>query len=296
MQYWNDQLKLGKGSSFIKRDLRLLPLTEAEFEVDFFLAPNNTGRQELWMGMVITRGFDDVLAMDDVQFPPPTVNNLANLLAHAMLRPLTDRDRQRPRRIHLRDRPQWPGLFAHLQQLGIQVVLADDLPWFEKAALEFLLHGAARHVPRTVVDEETIRDMLKRPFPEKERTALDASLDLVHWTDELLKTGYPSARTGTPAAFDPLSIVTIHLTDEELRLILTETGVARKKKLRPKLEAIVGWQQDVRLSIHEWGSLVHSSCGAGREPRTRERLMVIAEKIARSLADAVGFEGPRLRK
>ena len=296
MQYWNDQLKLGKGSRFIKRDLRLLPLTEAEFEADFFLAPNNTGRQEIWMGMVITRGFDDVLAMDDVQFPPPTVNNLANLLAHAMLRPLTDRDRQRPRRIHLRDRPQWPGLFAHLQQLGIQVVLADDLPWFDKAALEFLQQAAARHVPRTVVDEETIRDMLKRPFPENERTALNASLDLMHWTDELLKTGYPSARTGTPAAFDPLSIVTIHLTDEELRLILTETGVARKKKLRPKLEAIVGLQQDVRLSIHEWGSLVHSSCGAGREPRTRERLMVIAEKIARSLADAVGFEGPRLRK
>lgn len=25
---------------------------------------NNKGRQELWMGMVIARGFDDVLAMD----------------------------------------------------------------------------------------------------------------------------------------------------------------------------------------------------------------------------------------
>jgi hypothetical protein len=34
MQHWNDRLKLGKGSRFIKRDLRLLPLTEAEFEAD----------------------------------------------------------------------------------------------------------------------------------------------------------------------------------------------------------------------------------------------------------------------
>jgi len=244
------------------------------------------------MGMVITRGFDDVLAMDDVQFPPPTVNNLANLLAHAMLRPLTDRDRQRPQTVHLRDRPHWPELFPHLQQLGIQVVLADDLPWFDRAVLEFLQHGAARHVPRTVLDEETIRHMLKRPFPENERTALDASLDLMHWTDELLKTGYPSARTGSPAAFDPLSIVTIHLTDEELRLILTETSVARTKKLRPRLEAIVGSQQGVPLPIHEWGRLVFSSCGAGQEAHIRERLMAIAEKIVRSLADAVGLERP----
>ena len=31
------------------------------------------------MGMVIEREFGGVLAMDDVQLPPPTVNNLANL-------------------------------------------------------------------------------------------------------------------------------------------------------------------------------------------------------------------------
>jgi hypothetical protein len=296
MQYWNDRLKLGKGTGFIKRDLRLLPLTEAEFEADFFLVPHSTKGQELWVGMVVTREFDDVLAMDDVWFPPPTVNDLANLLAHAMLRPMTDRDRQRPQRVHLRDRPQWPELFPHLQQLGIEGVLADDLPWFDKAVLECVQHRAARHVPLTVADEETIRDTLKRPFPEKERTDLDASLDLMHWMAELLKAGYPSARKGTSAAFDPLSIVTIHLTDEELQLILTETDVARTKKLRPRLEAIVGSQQDVQLSVHEWGLLVYSSCGAGRETRIRERLMAIAEKIARSLADAVGLQGPPLGK
>ena len=81
-----------------------------------------------------------------------------------------------------------------------------------------------------VVDQVAIRDALKSPFPEKERTALDASLDLMHWTAELLKAGYSSARKGTSTAFDPLSIVTIHRTDEELRLTHNERrhGDARR--------------------------------------------------------------------
>jgi hypothetical protein len=296
MQYWNDRLKLGKGTGFIKRDLRLLPLTEAEFEADFFLVPSSTKGQELWIGMVVTREFDDMLAMRDVRFPPPTVNDLANLLAHAMLRPLTDRDRQRPRRIHLRNRPQWPELSPHLKQLGIEVVLADDLLWFDKAVLEFLQHRTVRHVSLNAVDQGVVRDTLKSPFPEKERTALDASLDLMHWTDKLLDAGYSSAQKGTSAAFDPLSMMTMHLTDEELRLILTETDITRMKKLRPKLEAIVGTQQDVELSVHEWGRLVFSSCGANREAHVRERLKTLAEKIACSLADAAGWQGPPLGK
>jgi hypothetical protein len=246
------------------------------------------------MGIVIEREFGGVLAMDDVQFPPPTVNNLANLLAHAMLRPLTGLDRQRPQKVHLRDRPQWPELLPHLQQLGIKVVLADDLPWFDKTLVEFSQHRAARHGPPKVVDEETIRDMLKRPFGEKERTALDASLDLMHWTDELLKAGYSSGRKGTPPAFDPMSIVAIHLSDDELQLILTETDVARTKKLRPKLEAMVGSQQDVQLSVHEWGLLMFSLCGAGKSAHIPKRLMTMAGRIAKSLAEAVGFEGPLL--
>ena len=35
MRDWSDKFKLGK-SAFVKRDLRLLPLTEAEFDADFF--------------------------------------------------------------------------------------------------------------------------------------------------------------------------------------------------------------------------------------------------------------------
>ena len=67
-------------------------------------------------------------AMEDVPSPPPTVNNRANLLAHAMLRPLDGGDRQRPSMIYLRDRRQWQELLPHLRQLGMGVVLGDDLP------------------------------------------------------------------------------------------------------------------------------------------------------------------------
>ena len=65
MRLWSDKLKLGKGSAFVKRDLRLLPLTEAEFEADFwFDAESSTKRREVWTGMVIEREFGAVLAME----------------------------------------------------------------------------------------------------------------------------------------------------------------------------------------------------------------------------------------
>jgi len=54
MWQWSEHLKLGKSSAFVKPDLRRLPLTEAEFEADFFLDPEfSTKRQERWMGRLI---------------------------------------------------------------------------------------------------------------------------------------------------------------------------------------------------------------------------------------------------
>jgi len=148
MWEWSDKLKLGKSSSaFVKKELRPLPLTNAEFEADFFLDPEfSTKRQERWLGIVIERESGGVLAMEDVQLPPPTVNGLANLLAHAMLRPLNAGDRQRPRTIYLRDRPQWQELLPHLRQLRIEVVLSEDLPRFGEAALEWMQHMKAKRL------------------------------------------------------------------------------------------------------------------------------------------------------
>ena len=82
MYEWSDTLKLGKGSAFVKRDLRALPLTDAEFEADFFLDRRfSTRRREQWCGMVIEREFAGLLALENVEWPPPTANDLATLLA-----------------------------------------------------------------------------------------------------------------------------------------------------------------------------------------------------------------------
>lgn len=48
MWLWSEQLKLGKGSAFVKRDLRRQPSTDAEFEADFWLdARFSTKRREV---------------------------------------------------------------------------------------------------------------------------------------------------------------------------------------------------------------------------------------------------------
>ena len=290
MWEWSDKLKLGKGSAYVKRNLRALPLTDAEFEADFFPDRRlSTKRREQWCGMVVEREFAGLLAMEDVQWPPPTVNDLATLLARAMTRPPHYEDRQRPRIIHLRDRPQWQELLPHLRQLGMEVVLGDDLPRFDEAVIDWMQQDTARHEPLPV---DTIREDVRSPFPERKRTSLDATMALMDWTDEILKAGCPSARTGTPAAYDPLSTVAIHLTLGELEAILTKTRIARTKKLRPQLEATVSSQRDCDLSIHEWGQVILSLCGAKGETRAHKHLMTIARKIAVHLSEALGIDAP----
>ena len=49
MWEWSDKLKLGK--AFVKRDLKILPLTDAEFEADFFLDEANSGG----VGIILTQ-------------------------------------------------------------------------------------------------------------------------------------------------------------------------------------------------------------------------------------------------
>ena len=290
---WDEHLKLGKTSAFVKRELRLLPLTDAEFEADFFLDRGfSTKRPEAWMGMVIEREVGALLAMENVQWPPPTVNDLATLLARAMSRPPHYEDRQRPRMIYLRDRPQWQELLPHLRQLGIEVVLGDDLPRFDEAVVEWMQERTARHAPEKRFAVEKIRDDLNSPFPKRKRTSLDATLALMRWTDEMLKAGYRSPRKGTPATYDPMSTVAVHLTPDEIEAILTKTDIARTKKLRPRLEAMVSARQDLDLPIHEWGRVIFSLCGAKQEAHGCRQLISTARKIAKSLSKALDIEAP----
>src|SRR5205807_842607 len=50
--------------------------------------------------------------------------------------PLTGSAR-RPDGIHLRANPRWEELFPHLEEVGIEVTLQDDLPELEEVYLDF---------------------------------------------------------------------------------------------------------------------------------------------------------------
>ena len=59
----DEHLKLGKTPVFVKRDLRVLPLTDVEFEADFFLDRTfSTKRREAWSGILVERESGDLLA------------------------------------------------------------------------------------------------------------------------------------------------------------------------------------------------------------------------------------------
>lgn len=289
MWEWSEKLKLGKSSAFVKRDIHRLPLTEAEFEADFFLDLRfSSKRREVWMGMVIEREFGDVLAMEDVRLPPPTVNVLAFLLSQAMLRPLNEGDRQRPSTIYLRDRPQWQELLPHLQQLGMAVVTHEELPRFDEAVVEWMQQTKTTSKPHSA---DEIKVALNRPFPARKRTQLEAAMTLLKWTDGMLKGAYPRRRAPVPS-YDPTTTVLIHLTAEELRAIITETDIARTKKLRPRLEAVVAGER-VDLSVGEWGKVCFALCSVrAKEVRVGKHLLRIAIKIANRLAEALDIDGP----
>ena len=140
MVEYHEPLKLGKGSAFVKSKLRNLPQTDDVWEVDFQPIPEQVCKRvnqgELWLGLVVSVPQRFHLANLLLEVPPPTVNDLARVLAHAMNRPLVDRA-HRPARIHLRDNPQWRELLPHLEQLGIEVVTQDSLPAWDEMALEF---------------------------------------------------------------------------------------------------------------------------------------------------------------
>jgi hypothetical protein len=293
MWEWSDRLKLGKSSSaFVKKDIRPLPLTEVEFEADFFFDPVfSTKRQEQWMGMVIEREFGGVLAMEDVRFPPPTVNSLATLLAHAMLRPLDGGDRQRPRSICLRDRPQWQELLPHLRQLGIEVVLSEDLPRFDEAVIEWMQNKKAKGLPSA----DKIKAILREPFPARKRSSFTDAMDLMEWTDAMFKGAYPSRKVPVPS-YDPMTTVPVQLTADEWDAILNTTDITRTKKLGPRLEAMAAEGGAAELDINDWSTVLLALCGTRvKGTPVRKHLLGIASRLANRLAEVLGIDPPSFR-
>ena len=131
------RLKLGKRASFVKTHLKQLPQEGETWEADFRALPKPLEQTEThYLGQAVALPKGDPLVYMPVEYIP-TVNDLADLVADAMRRPLTGSAR-RPQRIHFRGNPRWDELFPHLKELGIEVTLHDELIELEEVCLDFL--------------------------------------------------------------------------------------------------------------------------------------------------------------
>ena len=132
------KLKLSKSASFVKTKLKQLEQGDDTWEADFLALPRSQGQTDAhYLGLVVATEHGNPLVCLPVDYTP-NVNDLADLLAAAMRRPMTDSAR-RPRQIVFRDNPRWEELFPHLSQLGIEVSIQDDLPNVEEVYEDFVL-------------------------------------------------------------------------------------------------------------------------------------------------------------
>lgn len=130
------KLKLGKSASFVKTKLKQLEQGDDTWEADFRALPKSHGQTDAhYLGLVVATEHGNPLVCLPVDYTP-NVNDLADLLAAAMRRPMTD-SAHRPRRILLRGNPCWEELYPHLSQLGIEVLVEDELPNVEEVFEDF---------------------------------------------------------------------------------------------------------------------------------------------------------------
>jgi Domain of unknown function (DUF6930) len=131
------RLKLGKRAAFVKTHLKQLPQEPETWEVDFRVLPKPTDQNETeFLGVAASLPKGDPLVLMVVEYNP-NVNDLADLLADAMRRPLTGPAR-RPQHIHFRNNPRWEELYRHLNDLGIATSIHEELPKVEEVYEDFL--------------------------------------------------------------------------------------------------------------------------------------------------------------
>jgi hypothetical protein len=131
------RLKLGKRAAFVKTHLKQLPQVKETWEVDFRALPKPPGQTDThYLGLAVALPRGDPLVYLPVEYTP-TVNDMADLLADAVRRPLTGSAR-RPDQLHFRANPRWEELLPHLNELGVEVTFRDDLPELEEVYLDFL--------------------------------------------------------------------------------------------------------------------------------------------------------------
>ena len=131
------RLKLGKRAAFVKKHLKQLPQEPETWEVDFRVLPKPVDQNETEsLGVAASLPKGDPLVLMVVEYNP-NVNDLADLLADAMRRPLTGQAR-RPEHLHFRNNPRWEELYRHLNDLKIETSIHDELPKVEEVYEDFL--------------------------------------------------------------------------------------------------------------------------------------------------------------
>jgi hypothetical protein len=122
-----EKLKLGEGAAFDPARLEELPQENETWEADFEALPKPFSQNKRHhLGMVITKTDGSILAEKAVE-GSPTVNDMATMLANAMLCPSTA-DPHRPSRIYVRDYTPWDDVYPHLRKIGIKVSIHREFP------------------------------------------------------------------------------------------------------------------------------------------------------------------------
>jgi hypothetical protein len=157
------RLKLSKRVAFVKTHLKRLPQVEETWEVDFRPLPKPPRQAEThYLGVVAALPKSDPLHYLPLEYTP-NVNDLADLLADALRRPLTGSER-RPEHIRFRDNPRWEELFRHLHDLGIATSTHEELPKVEEVYEDFL-RQMRKGSPRPVIMVSPGRGHVAEQFP-----------------------------------------------------------------------------------------------------------------------------------
>ena len=122
-----EKLKLGEGAAFDPARLKELPQENETWEADFEALPKPpTQNERHFLGMVVSKKGRCILA--EMQVSRPSINDMATMLANAMLSPLSG-DAHRPSRIYARYYTPWDDVYPHLKEIGIKVSAHREFPW-----------------------------------------------------------------------------------------------------------------------------------------------------------------------
>jgi hypothetical protein len=120
------KLKLGEGTAFDAARLKELPQVNETWEADFEALPKPpTQKERHFLGMVVSKKGRCILA--EMQVGSPSINDMATMLANAMLSPLSG-DAHRPSRIYARYYTPWDDVYPHLKEIGIKVSAHREFP------------------------------------------------------------------------------------------------------------------------------------------------------------------------